>query len=300
MIYTITLNPAIDCTVTLEKLQTGSVNRCLGESITFGGKGINVSRVLKELGEETTVLGFMAGFTGRAIAEGLEAMGIKADLTEVSSGCTRINVKIKADDETEINADGPQISAEELSRFYEKLSQINSGDIAVLAGSVPKSVPKDIYRRILEHLSDREVSCAVDAEGELLLSVLGYRPFLIKPNICELGEIFSKQLSSDDEIAESARQLQLKGARNVLVSMGKDGSLLLDEYGNTHRAGICKGELVSSVGAGDSMLAGFLAGFRRTHDHDHALRLATACAGATAFSSGTGKKELIDELFKQL
>ena len=300
MIYTVTLNPAIDCTMTLDRLCTGKVNRCSQQSMTFGGKGINVSRVLRELGEETTALGFIAGFTGAAIAEGLEAMGIKADLVDVKSGSSRINVKIKADEETEINANGPQISESELSGFYARLSQIQTGDIAVLAGSVPSSVPKDIYRRILERLSDREVISAVDAEGELLLSVLGYRPFVVKPNVFELGQIFSKQLTTDEEITECAKQLQLKGARNVLVSMGKDGSLLLDEYGKTHRAGICKGELVSSVGAGDSMLAGFLAGYKRTGDYDNALRLATACAGATAFSHGTGKKELIDELIKQL
>ncbi len=300
MIYTITLNPAIDCTVSLEKLCTGRVNRCSDESITIGGKGINVSRVLKELDEPTTVLGFRAGFTGKAIAEGLEAMGIKADLTEAGNGNSRINVKISADEETEINAKGPNISEAELSEFYAKLSQIQSGDFAVLAGSVPSSVPRDIYRRILERLSGRNAESAVDAEGELLLSVLGYRPFVIKPNIFELGQIFSAELNDDTQIAECAKQLQLKGARNVLVSMGKDGSMLLDEYGNIHKAGICKGELVSSVGAGDSMLAGFLAGYKRTHDYDYALKLATACAGATAFSHGTGKKSLIDELIKQL
>ena len=300
MIYTVTFNPAIDYTVSLENLQTGAVNRCQSEQMTFGGKGINVSCVLRELGCETTALGFCAGFTGKAIADGLEEKGVPTDLVRLSKGNSRINVKISADSETEINGRGPDISESELDEFYGRLSQIKDGDTIVLAGSVPQSMPQDVYSRILERLSGRDISAAVDAEGSLLMETLRFRPFVIKPNSHELGQIFGKTLTTDEQIAECARELQSKGARNVLVSMAKDGSLLLDESGKLHRQGICKGQVVSSVGAGDSMLAGFIAGFAQTDDYDYALRLATACGGATAFSVGTAKKELITELLTQL
>ena len=300
MIYTVTFNPAIDYTVSLEKLNTGCVNRCRSEQMTFGGKGINVSCVLRELGCETTALGFCAGFTGKAIADGLEAAGVPTDLVRLSKGNSRINVKISADSETEINGKGPDISESELFEFYGRLEKIKSGDFIVLAGSVPQSIPQDVYSRILERLSDRDISAAVDAEGRLLMETLRFEPFVIKPNSHELGQIFGRELTSDEQIAECARELQKQGARNVLVSMAADGSLLLDENGNVHRQGVCKGTVVSSVGAGDSMLAGFIAGYEQTKDYDHALRLATACGGATAFSVGTAKKELIAELLSQL
>ena len=300
MIYTVTFNPAIDYTVSLESLKTGCINRCQSEQMTFGGKGINVSCVLRELGCETTALGFCAGFTGKAIADGLEEKGVEADLVRLSKGNSRINVKISADSETEINGRGPDISESELDEFYGRLSQIKDGDTIVLAGSVPASMPQDVYSRILGRLSDRSIMAAVDAEGSLLMETLRFRPFVIKPNSHELGQIFGRVPTTDEQIIECARELQKQGARCVLVSMAADGSLLLDENGNVHRQGVCSGKVVSSVGAGDSMLAGFIAGYAQTGDYAHALRLATACGGAAAFSVGTAKKELIGQLLAQL
>ena len=300
MIYTVTLNPAIDCTVALDKLNIGSVNRCSSQHMTFGGKGLNVSSILCELGIPTKALGFCAGFTGAAIVQMLEQRGIQSDFVQLASGLSRINVKIKTDEETEINACGPDISAQELDEFFAKLSQIGSGDTAVLAGSIPKSLDDSIYERILEKLADRDIKTVVDAEGGLLARVLRFRPFLIKPNIYELEQLFGESVSDDAQVTELARCLRKAGARNVLVSMGKNGSLLVDENDVVHRLGVCSGTVVSSVGAGDSMVAGFLAGCEKTDDYEFSARLATACGGATAFSEGTAKQELIFELFRQL
>lgn len=300
MIYTVTLNPSIDYTVELDKLTAGSLNRCREEYITFGGKGMNVSAILSELGIPTKALGFCAGSTGRLIAEQLSAAGIESDLVELSSGNSRINVKIKAQEETEINAKGPEISHEELEQFFEKLSQVTDGDTLVLAGSIPESVSDDIYEQILSRLSDKSIRTVVDAQGKLLANVLRFEPFLIKPNIFELETLFGESISSDEQVTELARSLRSAGARNVLVSMGQNGSLLVDSNYVVHRLGVCSGNVVSSVGAGDSMVAGFLAGCEKTDDYEFSLRLATACGGATAFSKGTAKKELIFDLFRQL
>lgn len=300
MVYTITFNPAIDYTVTLNRLYTGRVNRCLSEQVTFGGKGVNVSAVLKELGVPTKALGFCAGFTGQAIVQLLEASGVATDFVDLTNKTSRINVKIIADEETEINGAGPDISEADLQQLFEKLSALENGDIIVLAGSVPASVPRDIYCEILSRLSEKSVLAAVDAEGELLLNVLKYRPFVIKPNLDELEQIFASRPKSEAQVSEYAWQLKQKGAVNVLVSMGPDGSLLLDEHGKVHKAGVCKGTVVSSVGAGDSMLAGFIAGYEQTKDYDYALRLGTACGGAAAFSGGVAKAPLIGKLLDQL
>lgn len=300
MIYTVTLNPSIDYTVELDKLTAGSLNRCREEYITFGGKGLNVSAILSELGIPTKALGFCAGSTGRLIAEQLSAAGIESDLVELSSGNSRINVKIKAQEETEINAKGPDISHEELEQFFEKLSQVTDGDTLVLAGSIPESVSDDIYEQILSRLSDKSIRTVVDAQGKLLANVLRFEPFLIKPNIFELETLFGESISSDEQVTELARSLRSAGARNVLVSMGQNGSLLVDSNYVVHRLGVCSGSVVSSVGAGDSMVAGFLAGCEKTDDYEFSLRLATACGGATAFSKGIAKKELIFDLFRQL
>ena len=300
MIYTVTLNPSIDYTVELDKLTAGSLNRCREEYITFGGKGLNVSAILSELGIPTKALGFCAGSTGRLIAEQLSAAGIESDLVELSSGNSRINVKIKAQEETEINAKGPDISHEGLEQFFEKLSQVTDGDTLVLAGSIPESVSDDIYEQILSRLSDKSIRTVVDAQGKLLANVLRFEPFLIKPNIFELETLFGESISSDEQVTELARSLRSAGARNVLVSMGQNGSLLVDSNYVVHRLGVCSGNVVSSVGAGDSMVAGFLAGCEKTDDYEFSLRLATACGGATAFSKGIAKKELIFDLFRQL
>ena len=299
MIYTVTFNPAIDYVVRADGIKLGSVNRTASEEIYFGGKGINVSAVLAELGVKSKALGFTAGFTGEAIENGVRDMGIEADFVRLPEGNSRINVKLRAAEETEINGQGPHISDEALAELFAKLDNIRGGDTLILAGSIPNSLPSDIYERILERLSGRDIRFVADATGKLLLNVLKYRPFLIKPNNFELGELFGAGIQNDGDIIKYASELQKAGARNVLVSMAEKGALLLDETGDIHRCGVCRGELKNSVGAGDSMLAGFIAGID-SGDYDYALRLGTACGGATAFSDGLAAKSLIDELMKQL
>ena len=299
MIYTVTFNPAIDYIIRTADIIPGCVNRTLSEDIYFGGKGINVSAVLAELGVPSKALGFTAGFTGEAIEKGVRAMGIDADFIRLSRGNSRINVKVHASEETEINGQGPDIDEASLEKLFAKLDGLAYGDTLVLAGSVPKSLPADIYERILERLTGRKITAAVDASGDLLLNVLKYRPFVIKPNIHELREIFGTAIGSTEDIASCAAELQSMGARNVLVSMAENGAALLDESGKLHVCGACTGTAVNSVGAGDSMLAGFLAGIVQG-DHDYALRLGTACGGATAFSEGLAKREMIYSLLGQL
>ena len=298
MIYTVTFNPAIDYVVHTGEIKLGEVNRTTSEELYFGGKGINVSAVLKELGISSVALGFVAGFTGEAIENGLKAMGIESQLVKLKNGNSRINVKIKGVSETELNAQGPDIDEGSLDVLFDKLDMLCGDDTLVLAGSVPSSLPSDIYERILAKLSGRGVRCAVDATGKLLLNVLKYKPFLVKPNDHELGEMFDRKLSDDKEIELCARKLQEMGAKNVLVSMAENGAILIDEHGERHRCGVCKGTVRNSVGAGDSMLAGFLAGI--SGGYDNALKLGTAAGGATAFSDGLAKIEKIEELLKTL
>lgn len=299
MIYTVTFNPAIDYVVKTQAIVPGSVNRADSEQIYFGGKGINVSAVLAELGVRSKALGFTAGFTGEAIEQGVEAMGIDADFVRLKSGNSRINVKIRAAEETELNGQGPDIDDEALSELFSKLDKLKDGDTLILAGSIPNSLPDDVYERILGMLSDRDIRTVVDAAGELLLRVLKYKPFLIKPNDYELGELFGVNIFTYDGVVEYAVKLQSMGARNVLVSMAGSGAILLCENGRLIKCGACSGTVRNSVGAGDSMLAGFVAG-SADNDLDYALKLGTACGGATAFSDGLARKELIDELFKLL
>ncbi|MCM1027211.1 MAG: 1-phosphofructokinase [Roseburia sp.] len=299
MVYTVTFNPAIDYVVRTDEITVGGVNRARSEKIYFGGKGINVSMVLSELGVASKALGFVAGFTGEAIERGVREKGVETDFVHLRSGFSRINVKIRSDRETEINGQGPVIDEKALGRLLEKLDGLSEGDTIVLAGSIPGGMPSDLYEKILERLSGRNVKAVVDATGELLRSVLKYRPFLIKPNHHELGETFGVTLESKDEIAGYACRLKEMGARNVLVSMAGDGALLLDENGETHICGVCKGTVKNSVGAGDSMVAGFIAG-SAGGDYEYALRLGTAAGCATAFSEGLAQKPLIDELLKQL
>ena len=299
MICTVTFNPAIDYVIRTGEIKLGCVNRSASEEIFFGGKGINVSAVLAELGVKSKALGFIAGFTGEAIRQGVEDMGIDADFVRLSEGNSRINVKLKAAEETEINGQGPHIGQKALDKLFSQLEAIGKGDTLILAGSIPGSLPSDVYEIILGKLSGRGIRFVVDAAGKLLLNVLKYRPFLIKPNNFELGELFGAEIVSEDDILNYAEKLRAMGAQNVLVSMAEKGALLLDENGRIHRCGICKGELKNSVGAGDSMLAGFIAGID-TGDHSYALKLGTACGGATAFSDGLGKRSLIDQLMKQL
>lgn len=286
MVYTVTFNPALDYVVRMDRFQAGAVNRTQSDEIQFGGKGINVSTVLGNLGVDNVALGFLAGFTGQALEQGLKKAGIRTDFIWLEEGLTRINVKIKAEQETEINGTGPAISAGALDALFEKLDCLGDGDVLVLAGSIPATLPSDVYQRILARLEGRGVLCAVDATRELLCAVLPYRPFLIKPNSIELGEIFGRALESDSDIQDCARQLQGQGARNVLVSMAGAGSLLLDETGVCRRLGVPRGTVRNSVGAGDSMVAGFLAGWLRERDYSAAHRLGAAAGSATAFSDG--------------
>ncbi len=286
MVYTVTLNPALDYVIHIEGFQTGEINRTQREEIQFGGKGINVSTVLTRLGVENTALGFLAGFTGQALAEGLRKNGIQTDFIWLMEGLTRINVKIKAGEETELNGRGPVIPSAALDELFQKLDRLQSGDVLDLSGSIPASLPDDIYQQILRQLEGRGILTVVDAAGELLCTALSYRPFLIKPNHHELGEIFGQTPVTDQELTACAKKLQKQGARNVLVSMAGEGSLLLDETGACHRLGVPRGTVRNSVGAGDSMVAGFLAGWLKTGDYETAHRMGAAAGSATAFSDG--------------
>ena len=299
MVYTVTFNPAVDYIVHTKELIPGATNRSDSEEIYFGGKGINVSIVLSELGVKSKALGFAAGFTGEAIEKGVAEKGIDAEFVHLSEGFSRINVKIKSGEETELNGQGPKITDEAIAELFAKLDEIQDGDTLVLAGSIPSSLPADIYERILERLSGKKIRAVVDATKDLLLNVLKYRPFLIKPNNFELGEIFGAEMKSTEDIVEYAGKLKEMGARNVLVSMAGDGAVLLDENGQTHVCGVCRGRVKNSVGAGDSMVAGFIAGCEKG-DYEYALKLGTASGGATAFSEGLAEKEKIFELLEQL
>lgn len=300
MIYTVTFNPAMDYVVHTDKITAGGINKYSDEKIYFGGKGINVSLVLKELDISSVALGFVAGFTGEAIEKGVSDAGIKTDFVRLEKGFSRINFKIKSAEETELNGLGPEISEDALHSLYEKLDKLTDGDILVLAGSIPHSLPDDIYEKILERLSDRDVRMVVDATGNLLLNVLKYKPYLIKPNNFELAEMFDTELYSDDDIIKYAKKLRDMGAQNVLVSMAEKGAILVDENNEVHIYPVCKGEVKNSVGAGDSMLAGFLAGMLKENDYNYALKLGTASGGATAFSDGLCAREKIEECLKQL
>lgn len=300
MIYTVTFNPAIDYVVWLDRLEPGAINRARQEFIQFGGKGINVAVMLAHLGVESAALGFLAGFTGQAVERGLAEAGIRTDFIHLGQGFTRINVKIKGGEETELNGRGPAIPPGALEELFTRLDGLTAADILVLAGSIPASLPSDVYERILARLDGRGVRVVVDAEGELLCRVLAYRPFLIKPNNLELGAIFGRELHSDEALKECAGELQKRGARNVLVSLAGDGALLLDETGAFHRIAAPKGTVRNSVGAGDSMVAGFLAGWLRTGDYREALRLGTAAGSATAFSDGLAAREAVEELLRQV
>ncbi len=299
MVYTVTFNPAVDYIIHTKELRAGATNRSDSEEIYFGGKGINVSIVLSELGVKSKALGFVAGFTGAAIEQGVSEKGIDADFVHLSGGFSRINVKIKSDEETELNGQGPKIPDEAVQQLFAKLDELQDGDTLVLAGSIPSSLPSDIYERILARLSGRKIRTVVDATKDLLVKVLKYQPFLIKPNNFELGEIFGVELHTTDEIVKYAEKLHEMGARNVLVSMAGDGAVLLDETGKTHVCGVCRGTVKNSVGAGDSMVAGFIAGCEKA-GYEYALKLGTAAGGATAFSEGLATKEKINELLAQM
>ena len=300
MIYTVTFNPALDYVVKMDSLELGMVNRSTAEAVYYGGKGINVSIVLNNIGVESVALGFIAGFTGREIEDGVKAMGVTTDFITLADGMSRINVKIKAEKETEINGQGPDIKADELLELFNKLEKLKGGDCLVLAGTIPASLPSDIYEQIMAKLMNKGIDIVVDATKELLLNVLKYHPFLIKPNNHELEEIFGVKLSTDEDIAEYAKKLQVMGARNVLISMAGDGAMLITEAGEVLRIGVPKGKVVNSVGAGDSMVAGFTASYLKNHDYMEALKRGTATGSATAFSEGLATADKVEELYRQL
>ncbi len=296
MIYTVTFNPAIDYVMQLNNFEAGKTNRSERETLCFGGKGINVSSVLAQLGAQTTALGFIAGFTGDALAQAMQNEGIHTDFVVLESGYTRINIKLKGEQETEINAQGPAIPENKLEELYQKLDGLTAGDTLVLAGSVPNSLPQDVYEKILARLQGKGIRFVVDATKELLQNVLKYKPFLIKPNQQELEELFGRAFNTEEEIADAARELKKQGAVNVLVSRGKDGALLIDEFGVLHRQPARGGKPVNTVGAGDSMVAGFLVGADK--NYAYALRLGSAAGGATACSQGLARKEDIIALME--
>lgn len=299
MIYTVTLNPSIDYVVRLETLVTGITNRTTSEEYYFGGKGINVSCVLAELDLESTAFGFVAGFTGDAIEKGIRNDKIITDFIRLEKGISRINVKIKANDETEINCQGPHIEESELLRLLNKVDRIKDGDTLVIAGNVPNTMPDDVYERILERIKGKKVRIVVDATKKLLLNSLKYKPFLIKPNRQELSEIFETEISTEADIEKYAKELQKMGAQNVLISLGGDGAMLIDEFGEKHKQGVLKEKVVNTVGSGDSMVAGFIAGYEKEHSYPYALKLGSACGNATAFLSGLATREKINELLKK-
>ena len=300
MIYTVTFNPAIDYVVYVSELKVGKTNRSQREDVFLGGKGINVSTVLTNLGVDNVALGFVAGATGELVERGLKDRGINTDFIHLPEGNTRINVKIRGEAETEVNGRGPHIPQEYIEQLMDKLSGITSSDVVVLSGSVPGTVSKHVYANIMERLAEKSVKVVVDAAGELMKNVLAYHPFLIKPNRAELEGLAGKVLDRTREIMRSARDLQEQGARNVLVSLGADGALLLDEHGKFHRIGVPEGTLKMSVGAGDSMVAGFLAGFNQTGDYATALRMGAACGSATAFSAALATRDEAEAMYHAL
>ncbi len=303
MIYTVTFNPALDYIMRVPSLETDTVNRTDSESVFYGGKGINVSIILSRLEVPNVALGFIAGFTGREIEDGVKAQGVETKFITLDQGLSRINVKIKnaeKKEETEINAQGPKIPDDKLQELYQQLEQLTAEDMLVLAGSIPNTLPSDVYEQIMKRLQDKQVPIVVDATKDLLKNVLKYHPFLIKPNNFELGEMFGVTLHSKEEIVHYAKELQKLGARNVVVSMAGDGSILVTEDGEVHQMGVAKGIVKNSVGAGDSMVAGFVAGYIQKGDYAYALKLGTAAGGATAFSDDLATREKIQETLRSL
>lgn len=297
MIYTVTFNPALDYTMKLPSIKLGETNRSYQEQILVGGKGLNVSTILNNLQIENTALGFIAGFTGQEIKRIFTG---KSSFIELENGTSRINVKLKSQSETEINASGPKISTHAIQQLYNQLDELEENDILVLAGSIPTSLPKTIYQDIMLHLANKNILIIVDATNDLLVNVLENNPFLIKPNIHELEEIFDTQIQDREDIIAHATKLQRMGARNVLVSMAGDGAILLCEGGEVLDSEAPKGTVLNSVGAGDSMVAGFIAGWCQTGDYRHAFKLGIASGSASAFSENLATKEDIEKIYKTL
>ena len=298
MIYTVTFNPSLDYIVSVSDFKLGLTNRTDSELLLPGGKGINVSTVLQNLGIANTVLGFTAGFVGEEVRKEVEQLGVKAEFISLDEGVSRINLKLKSIDGTEINGRGPKIPREAVDALMIQLDRLGADDTLVLAGSIPASMPDDIYQKIMERLDGRDVRIVVDATKDLLLNVLGHHPFLIKPNNHELGDIFGVKLSEREEVVPYAKKLQEKGAVNVLVSMAGKGAVLLAEDGSVYAAEAPKGTLKNGVGAGDSMVAGFLAGYGESGDYEHAFRMGLAAGSASAFSEQLATKDEIKKVYE--
>lgn len=300
MIYTVTFNPSIDYIVSVNDFKPGKVNRTSKEFVFPGGKGVNVSLVLMNLGKKSTALGFIAGFTGREIENRLKEWGCLTDFILVKEGMSRINLKLRTKEETEINGQGPKLSAEDLEKLYQRIDCLESGDILVLAGSIPVTLPDSIYQDIMIRVKEKDIRVVVDATRELLVNVLKYRPFLIKPNVDELSEIFGVKLQGQEEVLIYAKKLQEMGARNVLVSMAGDGAVLAAEDGSILKSRAPKGQVVNSVGAGDSMVAGFLTGYLEKKDYRHAFYMGIAAGSASAFSERLATKEEVSRIYNTL
>lgn len=296
MIYTVTFNPSLDYIVTVDDFRPGYVNRTSTELMYPGGKGINVSMVLKNLGFDNVALGFEAGFTGKEIIRLVSEAGVSHDFIHVDKGISRINVKIRSDKESEINGQGPLIEDSHINELYNKLDKLKKGDILVLAGSIPGVMPDSMYMDIMKYLSGRDIKVIVDATKDLLVNVLEYGPFLIKPNNHELGEIFGVELNTRDEVVKYAQMLQDKGAVNVLVSMAGEGAVLVTEDGSVFKAPAPKGKVKNSVGAGDSMVAGFIAGYLTSGDYKEAFKMGVCTGSASAFSDKLATKEEVEAL----
>lgn len=298
MIYTVTFNPSLDYIVSVSDFKLGLTNRTDSELLLPGGKGINVSTVLQNLGIANTAFGFTAGFVGEEVRKEVEQLGVKAEFISLDEGVSRINLKLKSIDGTEINGRGPKIPREAVDALMTQLDRLGADDTLVLAGSIPASMPDDIYQKIMERLDGRDVRIVVDATKDLLLNVLGHHPFLIKPNNHELGDIFGVKLSEREEVVPYAKKLQEKGAVNVLVSMAGKGAVLLAEDGSVYAAEAPKGTLKNGVGAGDSMVAGFLAGYGEGGDYEHAFRMGLAAGSASAFSEQLATKDEIKKVYE--
>lgn len=300
MVYTVTLNPSLDYIVSVNDLKLGLTNRTEAELILPGGKGINVSTVLGNLGIGSTALGFVAGFTGDEIVRRVEAMQVRSDFIRLQEGVSRINIKLRSVDGTEINGMGPAIGTEAMELLMEKLDHLREGDMLVLAGSIPPSLPDDIYSKMLERMDGRGILTVVDATGNLLLDTLSHHPFLIKPNNHELGALFGVELSDREAVVPYAQELQTRGARNVLVSMGGAGAVLVAEDGQVYTSKAPEGTLVNSVGAGDSMVAGFLAGWMKQEAYGHAFFMGLAAGSASAFSEYLASRAEVEHVYRSL
>ena len=300
LIYTVTFNPSLDYIVGVKDFKLGATNRTSYEQMLAGGKGINVSYVLKNLGFESTAIGFLAGFVGEELKRRIVADGINADFLTLEDGISRINVKLKDIDGTEINGMGPDIAPDKVKELRAKINALKAGDILVLAGSIPQSMPDTIYMDIMADLQGRGVNIVVDATRDLLMNVLSYKPFLIKPNNHELGEIFGVELSTRGEVVPYAKKLQEKGARNVLVSMAGEGAVLIDENGCVYMSEAPKGKVVNAVGAGDSMVAGFVAGYLEKKNYEYAFHKGLAAGSASAFSEQLATKAEVEALLSKI